>query len=486
MNNNTSPLKVNVNESEEFYVPRDKYSDDASQKVLKKIFESQSSLFISNNEKENSEYKNINTITFRNNSNIYEKKLVYEVRKETIDKAKYYIQTGLYIGYIGTKNWRLEIGTGYEEQDNHFLNRMLDVANNIYFDSKEEHVSKKDDKDPDLISLILTYLFITNLRTAISMGLPIQYNRRVERGFNVKGRINIKEYISKDMLFGSKLTYSYNQLEPVQEIVDVLCLTIKTLKDNGSVLDQDIIGYYNKLKVLYSGRKPTRAIINRILNHKALNNPMYGKYKKALQYACYILENKNIIYDDNDDSKSVSGFLLDISELWEVYIANLLQTENLIDHDSSQFYVDSQRKLDLYKGTFFSRPNYPDIVLESEKSIAVLDAKFKKMRFQYNDVDRNDLFQINSYAGYFRALQEKAAKNDRKTVRLCSLVYPYSGEKNEIPEEEKIKCGLYGFEYPDKVSTLFSIEYIDIGKDKEELLKNEKEFVERIRRILQQ
>jgi 5-methylcytosine-specific restriction endonuclease McrBC regulatory subunit McrC len=158
------------------------------------------------------------------------------------------------------------------------------------------------------------------------------------------------------------------------------------------------------------------------------------------------------------ESKSkMSGYLLDMASLWEVYLERLLlkNSEKL-----GGWRVFAQEELDLYGGCFFARPNYPDLVLRKKddpSKVVILDAKFKKMgsikvdekkRIKNADVDRNDLHQIHSYAGYYR--------ENGDTVVLCGLIYPLSLEKPANNEEN-----LYGL---DKPKTLFVIDGIYKGK----------------------
>lgn len=528
---NDTDKSVLQNRLERIKKQRDKEELDNNQNILdeyhflKEIFGSAySSLYIdTSNPSNNENYVNIKTISFRKKNIKCEKKLIYNVKKKYYEKVVeeasefnenkqykesvplYYLETGLFIGYISFKykkhEYRIELESGYKR---HFLTRMLDVANNIYFDtSNNEHVKANKADETDLISLILEHIFLTNFRRAYSMGMPLQYINIKESGFNVKGRIDIKKYISHDMIYGQKLSYSYNRLSYVQDIIDVLYYALKTIKDNHP-LPGDIAKYYSELKQLYSGNRPTMQTIKKISNHKSLNNPIYSTYKQAIKYARYIIEHKNLLHDENENSEGVSGFLIDISELWEVYLAHLLEKGEIIDSDSNEIYsVDSQSELTFYKDTFFARPNYPDIVMETKKSIVILDAKFKKMRFINSDVDRYDLFQINAYAGYYRAIQEFKKFADKQTVKLCSLVYPHASEDEDyqIGENENIKdeieiakvnkgersntiCGLYGLEYgtnPFQVSTNFSIEYIEVGNNMNELIVNERQFLERMK-----
>ena len=52
--------------------------------------------------------------------------------------------------------------------------------------------------------------------------------------------------------------------------------------------------------------------------------------------------------------------------------------------------------------------------------VVVLYAKFKKMELLNKDIDRNDLYQINSYSGYYR--NQIMASGLTATVRqICML-----------------------------------------------------------------
>jgi 5-methylcytosine-specific restriction endonuclease McrBC regulatory subunit McrC len=174
---------------------------------------------------------------------------------------------------------------------------------------------------------------------------------------------------------------------------------------------------------------------------------MYADFKRTLTFAEIVIRRNTVLPDKSKDAKNkASGYLLDIASLWEVYLEHVLR-EGLNEWD-----VSAQEVLNLYNGCFFERPNYPDLVLRKKddpsSKVVVLDAKFKKMQFRNTDVDRGDLHQIHSYAGYYR--------ENGDMVVLCGLIYPLSLE-NPVKNKEK----LYGL---DKPKTLFVIDGIYKGK----------------------
>lgn len=431
-----------------------------SQKALGKLFSSNSPSFVVKNAGDFCKklYRNINIISFRKNNDFSSPKIVYEVKKEN---GQYYLATGLYVGVLTVGDIRIEINTGYNDC---LLKRMLNVANNIFFDlSSQENVN--GNFDDNILSVILEYLFLSSFRSAFAMGIPSKYIKTHETGFNIKGNIDTKKYLVRDIAYGSQISFSYNQQVFSQDIIDVLYLALKSIdsSDKGhSMIVGDCAKYFRQLKQMYSGIRPSRSTIHKIEKDRSLNNPMYFKYRRVLKYAKYILEYKNLIYEDNIEKGSASGFLLDISELWEIYLANLLSNYFV------NYTVNSQVELNLYKNTFYQRSYYPDIIMESDDSVVIIDAKFKKMNFINSDIDRDDLHQIHSYVGFY-------VTQAQKKVKLCSLVYPTA--KDDNIDKTTIDDNLYGIHH---ASTRFSIGYIKVGKTYQEMIENERAFLNRL------
>lgn len=76
-------------------------------------------------------------------------------------------------------------------------------------------------------------------------------------------------------------------------------------------------------------------------------------------------------------------------------------------------------------------------------AVAVIDAKFKTMKYRGKDVDRNDLFQIQSYACYYN---NKYRLEKKDPLKFCSLVYP--AVKAPIKARKKCKPMLLFLDYP--------------------------------------
>ena len=401
--------------------------------------------------------------------NYGECRLVYELAQKTDDS--YYFKTGLYTGFLNIntkgKHIRLEIDTGYSDT---FFRRMLNVANNVFLDNTSS--GAKNAKSNSLSNLV-SFMFLSRFKYAFSMGMPSEYKIVNEHGFNIKGKIDIKKYIQKDMFLGGALSYSYKERQYVQDVIDVLYLAMKTLKDSGEINTADYEKYYRELRQMRSGKTVTRTVIRNIKNHRSLNNPLYNRYKTALYFAEMVLEMKEVFHEDKNSSPGFSGFLLDISQLWELYLENLLKKRF-----GDEYIISAQQELELYGDAFFQRTNRPDIVIETKDHVpvAVLDAKFKTMNFRYDDVDRNDMFQIHSYTGYYNELSKLS---ENPPLRFCALIYP-----SRFDPDVQTKAPLYGL---NDAETQFAVEYIRVEDNYsfEDIEKSESAFLDRIEQLLE-
>lgn len=379
---------------------------------------------------------------------------------------QYIIQTGLFAGVLYHNECQFNITTPYGDS---FLKRMLNFVNDIYVDNQDTKVSKSNDVNQ--FQDIIAYLFIQSLEKASVLGLPKTYQEQVQRSHKVRGKINLKEYLKKDIPFQGKLTTSYREQVFIQEIVDVLYLACRKIEKNfGSQLHHKIHGVYQLLKQNYSGIYPQEDCILKAKKHSVLNNPMFASFKNVLTYAEIIIKEQDLTVDSKMNSLSTHGYLFDISQLFEVYL------EKLISRNFTEWYVTSQENLSVYESKFYSRSMLPDIVMKHKESdeIIVLDAKFKKMRMgngkgKYSDLDRSDFYQIHSYIQYYQP-----------NIIAGGLIYPLSKEPN-IEHSHSTK--LFG---NNDISTSFIVDgvYVSESMSMAEIIENEIKFLSRINNLI--
>lgn len=400
--------------------------------------------------------------------NIVKKTYTYEDRKKIVfditnaGKEEYYLQSGLFAGYIQNGELTINIKISYGET---FLNRMLDSVSQIF---SAKSLSELDKRNRNSDFPLIEYLFLASLQKISMLGFPKKYKTYYYHEQKMLGTFDFKSYIRKDIPFKGKISSKKNELSNVQSIIDVLykasCMCRKEMKayfPNLAVVLSD-------LKNQYSGQVLNSVILNNAINSRTLNTSMYSEVKRSLRFAELLLKKNNMYPAACISLKDrISGFLVDVSSLWENYLVSLLR-KNI-----HGWMIYAQKELNLYEGTFFARKNYPDIVMERENSIVILDAKFKHMSLRNEDVDRDDLFQIQSYAGYYL---EKG-----QNVALCGLLYPL--EKSLDVNYENSCSKLYGLE---NSNTKFIIDgiYVPDGIKYDELKKNEEKFISRIKEYL--
>lgn len=394
--------------------------------------------------------------------------LIISIKK---DGENYLAQTGNYVGKFVWNGLEIDIKSRFS---NTFLERMLNFANDIFLDDVSI-TGNKVDKDFDISKYIIYYMFIQNLEKAFLLGLPKAYKSIEHHEMKLKGKIDINKFIKYDIPFQGKISSVSREQKEIQEIIDVLYKAVKIIDNKNKAFLKNISHIKTHLKQYKSNNYVSNETINRALKSKALQNPIFAPYKKVLEYARFIINGNNI--EKNDGKQETFGFIINVAELFEIYITKLLKKE------FSEWNIESP-KIELYSNQFFARKIIPDIVMKKDNDVIVFDTKYKKMlmrdRYQNGgDVDRNDFFQINTYMSYYQN------HPDKYNVKIGGLLYPI--EKSF--KENKDIC--HSQTWFGNLNTKFIVDGIDLSdlkEDKEnkfsQLAKREQKFIEGIKNLL--
>ena len=396
--------------------------------------------------------------------------LIISIKK---DGENYLAQTGNYVGKFVWKGLEIDIKSRFS---NTFLERMLNFANDIFLDDVSI-TGNQVKEDFDISKYIIYYMFIQNLEKAFLLGVPKAYKSIEHHEMKLKGKIDINKFIKYDIPFQGKISSVSREQKEIQEIIDVLYKAVKIIDKNNKVFLKNIAHIKTHLKQYKSNNYISNETINKALKSKALQNPIFAPYKKVLEYARFII-NGNNIEEKNDGKQETFGFIINVAELFEIYITKLLQKE------FSDWYVESP-KIELYNTPqmFYQRKIIPDIVMKKGRDVLVFDTKYKKMQMQgrgqygSGDVDRNDFFQINTYMSYYQ--------NQNYNVKIGGLLYPI--EKSF--KENKYIC--HSPSWFGNLNTKFIVDGIDLSdlkEDKEnkfaQISKREQKFIEGIKKLL--
>ncbi len=396
--------------------------------------------------------------------------LIISIKKD--GDGNYLAQTGNYVGKFKWQGLDIDIKSRFS---NTFLERMLNFSNDIFLDDSSLTGSKVD-KDFDISKYIIYYMFVQNLEKAFLLGLPKAYRSVEHHEMKLKGKIDINKFIKYDIPFQGKISSVSREQKEIQEIIDVLYKAVKIIDKNNKAFLKNIPHIKTHLKQYKSNNYVSNETINKAFKSKALQNPIFAPYKKVLEYAKFII-NGNNIEEKKDGKQKTFGFIINIAELFEIYMTKLIQKE------FSEWRVESP-KIELYPNQFFSRKIIPDIVMKKDNDVLVFDTKYKKMKMQgknqngAGDVDRNDFFQINTYMSYYQN------HSNKYNVKIGGLLYP-------MDSFEKEKC--HSETWFGNLNTKFIIDGIDLSDLQEAkegenkfapISKRECEFINRIIELL--
>jgi len=336
---------------------------------------------------------------------------------ETVNQK---IKTGNVIGFLGCGQERLTISSSVSDESNdYFLHYLLQKVFHINLTSLDVALSSEDK-----LYQLLMYLFPKYLQAAIRKGLYKEYHRFSYNDSHVKGVIDVRNHLKKNLPFTGNIVYTTREFtydNPLMQLVRHTIEYIKNQKGIGQgVLDNLLTSRENVaeiVRVTPSYKLADRAKIIRRNQTKPLRHAYFREYRK-LQELCLMILNREK-HGLGYQEQKIHGILFDVAWLWEEYVHTLLPKD----------FIHSRNKEKLGGISVFSvgkRKVYPDFYQEELK--IVLDAKYKKLEFTEKGINREDLFQLISYSYILEA--EKAG-----------LVFP---SKDKVVDNEIGKLAGYG------------------------------------------
>ena len=311
---------------------------------------------------------------------------------ETVNRE---IKTGNVIGFLGYGQERLTISSRFSnESDDYFLHYLLQKVLNINLTSLDVGLSYED-----RLYQLLIYLFPKYLEGAMRKGLYKEYQRFSHNDSHIKGVIDVRNHLKKNLPFTGNIAYTTREFTYDNPMMQLIRHTIEYIKNQKS-LGRGII-YTNReniteiIRVTPSYKQADRAKIIRLNQTKPLRHAYFREYRK-LQELCLMILNREE-HGLGYQEQKIHGILFDVAWLWEEYVHTLLPKEfihprNKDKTDGISVFSNRERKV------------YPDFY-DRERKI-VLDAKYKKLELTEKGINRDDLFQLISYAYILQA--EKA------------------------------------------------------------------------------
>ena len=310
---------------------------------------------------------------------------------ETVNQE---IKTGNVIGFLGCNQERLTISSRFSDKYNDcFLHYLLQKVLNINLTSLDVGLSPEDK-----LYQLLVYLFPKYLQVALRKGLYKEYQRFSHNDSHVKGVIDVRNHLKKNLPFTGNIAYTTREFtydNPLMQLIRHTIEYIKTQKSFGALLDSNRETIAEVTRVTSAYKLADRAKFIRINKTKPLRHAYFREYRKLQELCLMILnrEKNGLGYQE----QKIHGIIFDVSWLWEEYVYTLLPKGFLHPRNKEKkggilVFSDGKRKV------------YPDFY-DRERKI-VLDAKYKKLEDTEKGINREDLFQLISYSYILEA--EKA------------------------------------------------------------------------------
>lgn len=300
--------------------------------------------------------------------------------------------TSHYIGYFGNSDVSIRILPRFGDLFSYFLG----YAANVFLPLGEAGVSSAGGDSYWLLAILWKSL----LNSALTTGqIPKTYIEEHKNLKTYRGRLDIQQNIKNNLVDQSRFYCTYRRLSMDNTINRAVRHAYRVLRDKGlSGILADMSAFDQRLESF--------GVKDVVSNPKDLDNIRFTRMNAVYQPVinlCKTIINNGASSFEGGEKKNVS-YMIDVAELWELYLLRLLQ-RNL----PPDYYVYSPNAIAgdyLLEGEM--RTIRPDILIEKDgKIVLIIDAKYKrysqigKTGTYLVNVQRDDLYQMNTYLYHY-------------------------------------------------------------------------------------
>lgn len=242
---------------------------------------------------------------------------------------------------------------------------------------------------------VLIYLFSKFTRELLNSSIYQQYEDINRELTFMKGRLNVNEYINKNLSTGSwhKLNCTFdafvfdNEFNRIIKYVATLLFNNTSSQDNKKNLREILFILDEVLDVRATAEQCARISFN----------PMFGEFELVRDY-CVLFLKSCISFDYKNDLK-LFAFLLPMEYVFEDFIFGF------IDKEIKTVTAKAQRS-DTYLDVGETFLLKPDLWIKTEHKSIIADTKYKIVYSDEKDpkkgISQNDLYQMLGYAVRFK------------------------------------------------------------------------------------
>jgi 5-methylcytosine-specific restriction enzyme subunit McrC len=245
---------------------------------------------------------------------------------------------------------------------------------------------------------VLIYLFSKYTRTLLANSIYQQFEGIERELLFVKGRINISEYINRNLCKGQwhKINCSYdafifdNEFNRIIKYVSTLLFNASENLDNKKNL-REILFMLDEVSDI-------RATAEQCATIKF--NPMFGEYETVRDY-CHLFLSNSISFDYKNNLR-LFAFLLPMEYVFEDFVFGFISKE--IETVSAKAQT-TEKSLD--ESEMFTLK--PDLLLKTNHNSIIADTKYKIVYSGEKDpkkgIAQSDIYQMLAYAIRFKVDQ---------------------------------------------------------------------------------
>ncbi|MBA6153188.1 McrC family protein [Gelidibacter maritimus] len=342
------------------------------------------------------------------------------------------------MGFIGRNTSQLSISSRFAKDDknDYFLHYMLQKVFSLNLLKFDQTANEENIWD------FLLYLFPHYLKKAYSQGLYKAYRREEYNDANIKGAIDVKRHILRNIPFMGKIAYTTREHSYNNNLTQLIRHTIEYIKTHrfgSGILTndsevRDIVSKFNFVTQNSYNKNSRQKIISS--NLKPFSHPYFTEYAMLQKICLKILRHEKITFGKEKDK--VYGLLFDGAWLWEEYLNTFLKDE----------FIHPENKTGKNRHYLFEnfQSIYPDFISRAEPK-SVGDAKYMPLGRQHSYSENSEratsiyyktiayMYRFNSDNGFLLFPNEETSffetykiKETSGILKKIGLAIPQSSE----------------------------------------------------------
>lgn len=353
--------------------------------------------------------------------------------------------TGRYVGSLHYEGVTIEIQPRFGIE---FVANNLPLNN--FLPAELKGVWQSGEK---FIHILQALMWINLLNKAARHALPSIKNTVRQESKAIRGRIDVRQTIKLHRYDQSKVASVYQEKQVANPLSTAIVLAFYKIKR--WFPNHDLLRWLPETVVLRLqqmeqsvGRHATVPSIKAV--KQARINTLAKGYQPLALFSLDILHNKGIA--EKASEQSGKTLLLDVAELWELYVLDILKT--VVNDDTEVKHGTYESEVYLLKNQSGQSLGklLPDFITESNGNVlTIADAKYKRIGdAPWHSPKRDDLYQMTAYLSRFSG------------CKAGTLFYPDWPNENNTQEVSKVVEG-----NPWELENGGSIHFIQLPSDKE-------------------